>query len=121
MEAEKVSDRISFDALDQSGACISGDPDTVIEKLNAYGRYWLGAGHRNGDFHVELAFGRYQNLRVVDGHLSIVKGGRQSSFHASGQAPLDPTDTSVGPFRLEVVKPLQELRFIVEPNDTGMA
>ena len=88
---------------------------------NAYGRYWLGAGHRHGDFHVELAFGRYPNLRVVDGHMSIVKDGKQSSFHASGEAPLDPTDTHVGPFRLEVVKPLQELRFIIEPNETGMA
>jgi hypothetical protein len=93
----------------------------VSSDKNAYGRYWLGAGHRNGDFHIELAFGRYPNLRVVDGHLSIVKGGRQSSFHASGEAPLDPTDTHVGPFRLEVVKPLNQLRFIVEPNDTGMA
>ena len=92
----------------------------VTSDRNAYGRYWLGAGHRNGDFHVELAFGRYPNLRVVDGHLSIVKNGRQTSFHASGEAPLDPTDTHVGPFRLEVVKPLQELRFVIEPNETGI-
>jgi hypothetical protein len=93
----------------------------VTSDRNAYGRYWLGAGHRNGDFHVELAFGRYPNLRVVDGHLSIVKDGRQSSFHASGEAPLDPTDTHVGPFRLEVVEPLKELRFIIEPNETGIS
>lgn len=93
----------------------------VSSDRNAYGRYWLGAGHRNGDFHIELAFGRYPNLRVVDGHLSIVRGGRQSSFHASGEAPLDPADTRIGPFRLEIVQPLRQLRFIVEPNDTGMA
>ncbi len=92
----------------------------VTSDRNAYGRYWLGAGHRNGDFHIELAFGRYPNLRVVDGHLSIVKNGRQTSFHASGEAPLDPTDTSVGPFRLEVVEPLRQLRFVIEPNDTGI-
>jgi hypothetical protein len=93
----------------------------VSSDRNAYGRYWLGAGHRGGEFQIELAFGRYPNLRVVDGHVSIVKGGKQTSFHASGEAPLDPTDTRIGPFRLEIVKPLGELRFIVEPNETGIA
>jgi len=88
---------------------------------NAYGRYWLGAGHRSGNFHVEMAFGRYPNLRVVDGHLSIVKDGRQSSFHASAEAPLDPADTSAGPMRLEIVEPLRRLRVVVEPNETGIA
>lgn len=88
---------------------------------NVYGRYWLGAGHRDGDFHIEMAFGRYPNLRVVDGHVSIVHDGHQSSFHASGEAPLDPTDTSVGPMRLEIVEPLRQLRVVVDSNDTGIA
>lgn len=87
---------------------------------NAYGRYWFGAGHREGAFHVEGAFGRYPNLGVVDGHVSIVKDGRQSSFHVSGRAPNDPMDTSVGPMRLEIVEPLKRLRIVVEPNETGI-
>lgn len=87
---------------------------------NVYGRYWFGAGHRDGEFHIEAAFGRYPNLRVVDGHVSIVVGGRQASFHASGAAPIDPTDTSVGPMRLEVVEPLRQIRIVVEPNDTNI-
>jgi hypothetical protein len=88
---------------------------------NAYGRYWFGAAHREGAFQVEAAFGRYANLGVVDGHVSISKGGHQTSFHVSGRAPADPMDTSVGPLRLEVVEPLKTLRLVVEPNTTGVA
>lgn len=97
-------------------------PITVHETTdrNAYGRYWFGAQHREGRFIVEAAFGRYPNLGVVDAHVSIMVDGVQHSFHASAAAPVDPTDTSVGPYRLEIIKPMRELRITVDPNDTGI-
>ena len=54
-----------------------------------------------------MAFGRYPNLGVTDAHLSISVGDEQHSFHASREAPIDPTDLSVGPFRLEIVRPMR--------------
>jgi hypothetical protein len=88
---------------------------------NAYGRYWFGAFERTGRFIVEAAFGRYPNLGVVDGSVSIAIDGRQVAFHASGAAPGDPMDTSVGPMRLTIVEPMRALRIDVAENDTGFS
>jgi hypothetical protein len=87
---------------------------------NHYGRYWFGAFHRQAGFSVEAAFGRYTNLGVADASLSIVKDDHQYAFHASGHAPEDPMVTSMGPFRLEIVEPMKELRITVEENDTDL-
>ena len=87
---------------------------------NAYGRYWFGASDRAGRFQIEIAFGRYMNLQVQDTSVSIVRDGRQSAFHASCRAPIDPTDLTVGPARLEIVEPFRVLRYSVAANDTGI-
>ena len=87
---------------------------------NAYGRYWFGAFARDAGFTIEAAFGRYPNLGVVDCSLSIAKGDHQYAFHASGHAPTDPMVTAMGPFRLEVVEPMRELRIIVDDNETDL-
>lgn len=87
---------------------------------NAYGRYWFGAAHRDGRFVVEAAFGRYTNLGVADGHLSISRGGVQDAFHASGVAPADPGRTVVGAFALRVVEPMRRLVIEVAENGTGI-
>jgi len=42
---------------------------------NAYGRYWFGATHRGGEFQIEIAFGRYNNLQVQDTSVSISRNG----------------------------------------------
>ncbi len=88
---------------------------------NAYDRYWMSASHRGGAFQVEIAFGRYHNLQVQDTSVSISKDGHQHAFHASRRAPLEPTDTEVGPARLEIVEPFRQLRYVVEPNETGVS
>ncbi len=87
---------------------------------NAYDRYWFGAVHRDGDFILEAAFGRYPNLGVMDASVSIVRDGTQRSFHASRLAPREPTETAVGPLTLEVVEELRSIRIRIEPNDTGI-
>ena len=87
---------------------------------NAYGRYWMGASHRQGAFQIEIAFGRYTNLAVQDASVSIATAERQFAFHGSRRAPLDPTDLTVGPLRLEIVEPFRQLRVTLAPNDTGI-
>jgi hypothetical protein len=57
----------------------------------------------------------------MDAGLSLVADGVQHALHVSRIAPDDPTETRVGPLRVEVVKPMQEIRVVVEPNAAGLA
>jgi hypothetical protein len=88
---------------------------------HAYDRYWFGAVHRQGEFYIGGAFGRYANLGVIDGGVSISVGDMQHSFHASGAAPDEPTDMVIGPLRLEILDPMRRLRLSVEDNSTGFS
>jgi hypothetical protein len=45
----------------------------------------------------------------------------QHSLHVSGPAPLDPTDTSVGPIRLDIVEPMRVHRFRADGSEHGLA
>jgi hypothetical protein len=87
---------------------------------NAYGRYWFGATHRDGEFQIEIAFGRYNNLQVQDTSVSISRNGSQHAFHASRRASDDPTELTIGPATLEIIEPFRELRYSVAPNETGI-
>jgi hypothetical protein len=88
---------------------------------NFYDRYWFNGFEREGGFYFAVAMGLYPNRRVQDAAISIVKDGVQHALHASRLAPDDPSETSVGPIRIEVVKPMRELRVVAESNQTGFA
>jgi hypothetical protein len=87
---------------------------------NFYDRYWCNGFDRDGAFVFEIGFGQYPNRFVQDGHVSVVVGGVQHSFHASGRAPADRSHTVMGPLAIEVVKPLRVLRVHLAPNDSGI-
>ncbi|MBW2420577.1 MAG: hypothetical protein JRH19_18690 [Deltaproteobacteria bacterium] len=87
---------------------------------NFYDRHWLNGYDREGDFIFESGFAIYPNRRVMDGHFSISVDGVQHSFHGSRRAPHDRAESQVGPFHLEIVTPLRELRLRLEPNETGI-
>ncbi len=87
---------------------------------NAYGRYWFGATHRGGEFQIEIAFGRYNNLQVQDTSVSISRNGSQHAFHASRRASDDPTELTIGPATLEIIEPFRQLRYSVATNETGI-
>ena len=87
---------------------------------NAYDRYWFGGVALDGGLLFEAAFGRYPNLGVVDASISLLRDGHQEAVHASAAAPAEPTDTTVGPFHLEVVQPMRELHLTVADNETGI-
>jgi hypothetical protein len=76
---------------------------------NFYDRYWFVGYEPDGSAMFGFAFGRYANRFVADAHATLVVDGVQHSLHASGPAPLDPTDTSVGPIRLEIAEPMRVL------------
>jgi len=87
---------------------------------NVYDRYWFNGYGADGEFYFGIGLGLYPNRRIMDCGFSIVRGGEQHAFHASRRAPSDPSETRVGPFRIEVVEPMRALRVVLEPNETGI-
>jgi hypothetical protein len=87
---------------------------------NVYDRYWFNGYGEDGEFYFGVGLGLYPNRRIMDCGFSIVRGGEQHAFHASRRAPDDPSQTQVGPFRIEVVEPMRVLRVLLAPNQTGI-
>ena len=83
---------------------------------NFYDRYFFNGYNRAGDFFFAAALGVYPNRRVMDASFSVVQGGRQWVVRASRLAPIERTETTVGPITVEVVEPLRVLRLRVAPN-----
>ena len=100
----------------------TSDPIAVLASSdrNVYDRYWFNGSDAGGAFVFEVGFGLYPNRFVQDGHWSVVVDGVQHSFHASGRAPAERADTSVGPLRIEAIRPLREIRVVLEPNESGI-
>lgn len=88
---------------------------------NAYDRYWFNGYANDGEFYFGIGMAIYPNLRIMDCGFSIVRDGEQHAFHASRRAPLEPTETQVGPFRIEIVEPMKRLRVVIADNDTGIS
>ncbi|MGI9292480.1 MAG: hypothetical protein ACR2PS_00735 [Pseudomonadales bacterium] len=87
---------------------------------NFYDRYWFNGMDNSGGFIFEIGFGVYPNRFVMDGHFSVSIGDTQHSFHASRRAPVDRTETNIGPLRIEVIEPMRAIRLVLAPNDTGV-
>lgn len=87
---------------------------------NFYDRYWFGGIDAGGAFTFEVGFGLYPNRFVQDGHVSVVADGVQTSFHGSRRAPDERRDSSVGPLRILVERPLREIRVVLAANETGV-
>ncbi len=87
---------------------------------NVYDRYWFNGYDRDGEFYFGVTLGYYANRRIMDASFSIVRDGEQHAFHASRRAPDEPSETRVGPLRIEVVEPMRRLRAVLDPNETGI-
>ena len=85
-----------------------------------YDRYWYNGHARDGSFYFGVAMCRYANLGILDCSLSLAIDGHQFAFHGSRRAPNEPTDTSVGPFDLQILEPMGRHRVVIAPNETGI-
>lgn len=85
-----------------------------------YDRFWYNGHDRDGSFYFGVGMCRYPNLGIVDCSLSLAIDGRQYAFHGSRRAPVEPTDLSVGPWRLEILQPMGRHRLVIAANDTGI-
>ena len=87
---------------------------------NVYDRYWFNGYDRDGEFYFGIGMGLYPNRGIIDCGFSILHDGEQHAFHASKRASGEPADTTVGPFRIEIIEPMKTLRVVLDPNETGI-
>ncbi|MCU1454806.1 MAG: hypothetical protein JWN46_2952 [Acidimicrobiales bacterium] len=88
---------------------------------NAYDRCYFNAHDRTGELFLVTGLGVYPNLGVVDAFATVRTGDRQVSVRTSGD--LDRCDRlapSVGPYRVEVVEPLERIRIVCDGDDLGV-
>jgi hypothetical protein len=88
---------------------------------NAYDRYWFNGFADDGSTYFGIGAARYPNLGILDCGFSIVRDGEQHAFHGSRRAPAEPTDVSVGPFRIDVIEPMRRIAVTIDENDTGIS
>ncbi len=86
---------------------------------NAYDRYFLEGFIDDGSLIFGGAFGLYPNRGVTDAAFSVSFEGTQYSLFASGRAPTERGDSSVGPIKVEIIHPMRSLRLLV--NDRQRA
>ena len=92
----------------------------VSADRNVYDRYWFNGYTADASLYFGVALGLYPNRSVMDCAFSVVRDGVQHTFFASRRAPVERDELSAGPFRIEILEPMQTLRVTLGPNDTGL-
>ncbi|MGO8876158.1 MAG: hypothetical protein ACLQNG_10405 [Acidimicrobiales bacterium] len=87
---------------------------------NAYDRCYVNAHNRTGELFLVAGMGVYPNLGVTDAFVTVMRNGRQSTLQLSDGLGSDRTSQRVGPFGIEVVEPLRQLRLACEPGELGI-
>jgi hypothetical protein len=88
---------------------------------NFYDRWFFSGFAEDGSVMFEAALGLYPHRRVMDAHFTVLVDGVQRCFHGSRLAPQERTDTSVGPFHLDVEKPMRLQRLRLDDAASGLA
>ncbi|HEX5615845.1 MAG TPA: hypothetical protein VFZ83_11895 [Acidimicrobiia bacterium] len=87
---------------------------------NFYDRYYFNLHGSTDELFMVLGMGQYPNLATQDAFAVVCRDGMHRVVRASRELG-DRADTTVGPFRVEVLEPLQRLRFVLEPTEHPMA
>lgn len=89
---------------------------------NVYDRTWFNGYAPDGSFYFGIGMAIYPHRDVMDCAFSVVQPEmRQHCFYGSRRAPQERTDMQVGPFRIEVIKPMRRSRVILEDNKSGIS
>jgi hypothetical protein len=88
---------------------------------NFYDRYYFNMHDSKGDFFMVAGLGQYPNLGVTDAFVTISHGTKQYTVRASRALGSDRLDTSVGPFKIEVIEGLKSLRLRCAENEWGVS
>ena len=105
-----LDEQLCHQVPDTFGVVASSDPSWT-EKICAM------AAARDGSLQLGFGLGKYTNRNVMDAYAGVSRGVEQITVRASRSLLPDPTPTTIGPIRYEVVEPLRSVRFVLEPND----
>ncbi len=81
---------------------------------NFYDRFFFNGYSPDGSVFFAAALGVYPHLNIMDGAVSILKNGVQSSIHVSRLLNMQRMDTQVGPLRIAVREPLKQIALCLE-------
>lgn len=85
-------------------------------------RYWVSLEDTVAkDTVLSLGFGQYPNQDVQEGFACLSSAGRQRNVRAARALAPQSDRIAVGPLRVEVVRPFEELRFVLDDNPSGVA
>lgn len=87
---------------------------------NFYDRYYFNLHNSSGELFMVMGLGQYPTLAVQDAFVALRRGNSHRVVRASRELG-DRFDTTVGPIRVEVLDGLNRLRFVLEPNEWGIA
>lgn len=88
---------------------------------NFYDRYFFNGYSADGSLFFAAAMGFYPQLGIVDAAFSLVVDGIQHNVRASRHIALgERLDFHVGPIRITVIEPLQQLRVTLADNASGI-
>ena len=88
---------------------------------NFYDRYYFNAHDRTGDIFLITGLGIYPNLGVIDAYATLRRGDRQLSVRMSDALGDERLNQHVGPYRIEVIEPLEKIRLICDAGAQGLA
>ena len=89
---------------------------------NFYDRCYFNAHDRSGDIFLVTGLGFYPNLGVKDAYAAVRRGNKQHVIRCSDAIDDDRLNPSVGPYRIEVLDPLQRVRIVcADDSPDGVA
>lgn len=89
---------------------------------NVYDRTWFNGYAKDGSYYFGIGMAIYPHRGILDCAFSVVEqGGRQHCFYGSRRAPVERTEMSVGPFRIEILEPMKRVRVVLDDNKSGVS
>jgi len=87
---------------------------------NFYDRCYINCHDKTGEIFLITGFGIYPNLGIVDAYATVRVGDVQHSVHISDALGDDRMNQQVGPYRIEVIEPLNVLRVVCDADEHGI-
>jgi hypothetical protein len=85
-------------------------------------RAWAQVHDTEGVAHLAAGFGFYPNRNIMDAFVCLtIRDEEQYMVRASRELRPEMDSMQVGPFRYEVVEPLNKVRFVLEENEYGLS
>ncbi|CAB4601220.1 unannotated protein [freshwater metagenome] len=87
---------------------------------NFYDRCYLNAHDRTGEVFLITGLGQYPNIGVTDAFACVRRGDKQFTVRMSDALGEDRMNQQVGPYKLEILDPLKELRITCDADEYGV-